>query len=158
MLIFITLVSAVLIIFPDYIPVKYINNKHYGHKNELTYMQKMHIWIRQNTPVEASILTDPMNESFACEAHRSQPCNLKAVIHTPYYYKKWYHLLKLCYGVDILQYENTQFKHILSDKFYDTLAIHPDSVDYILTQNDRCKYMHTLPVVKTIGNVSLLKY
>jgi hypothetical protein len=55
----------------------------------LTDLQKMHFWIKKNTPIDAQILTDVQNTSFACEAQRSQPISYKAVIHEVWFMIEW---------------------------------------------------------------------
>jgi hypothetical protein len=66
-------------------------------KSDLTLM---HEWIKQNTPVDALMLSFPGDDSFLCEAQRPMPVAFKAIIHEPWFMNKWYDDFKSFYSLN----------------------------------------------------------
>ncbi|MFN5024381.1 MAG: DUF6798 domain-containing protein [Bacteroidota bacterium] len=83
-----------------YLPVEKLRSRYQIGTYEHTDLQRMHEWIRLNTPVDAMCIADPSDDSFSCEAQRSMPVNYKAVVHDKKYMLMWWERMKLFYGVD----------------------------------------------------------
>lgn len=63
-------------------------------QKELT---EVHLWIAQNTPKDALFATFASNESFICEAKRSQFVAWNPIIHEPWFIIEWYYRFRELY-------------------------------------------------------------
>ena len=85
---------------------------------EKSDLQQMHEWIRENTPVHAVFLVPPDDDSFACEARRSQVTGFKAIIHEPRFLIPWYTDIVKAYGVDSARVgQNTNAAEMMLNKY-----------------------------------------
>lgn len=64
-------------------------------------LEKMHVWISQNTAINAVFLTFPNDDSFLCEAKRSLSVAYKGVIHQPDFLLPWHEKMKDIYGIEL---------------------------------------------------------
>lgn len=84
----------------------------YSEKEERFYflgnktLREAHHWIRNHTETTALILSSPFDDSFACEAKRSQPVNYKAIIHEPAFLLDWKQRMQKYYQLDFTQVTN----------------------------------------------------
>ena len=63
-----------------------------------TDLQKMHLWIRENTPPETLVLIPPDDDSYLCEAQRGTPVAWKGIIHESWFLVPWYADFVSVYG------------------------------------------------------------
>jgi hypothetical protein len=114
-------------------------------KSDLTLL---HEWVEKNTDVNAIILTAPSDNSFACEAKRSQPISFKAIIHEPGFMLRWYALVKEVYGTSI---EDTKGNRAVSianslykERNYKEHIIIPITINYRIDNIQTCQYIDNL--------------
>ena len=122
-----------------------------------TDIQKMHAFIKENTPKDARFLIPIDNESFTSEAQRSAIASFKAVVHEPYFFVKWKKVLEQFYQVDFNSNASPKMQAIENYRNnYDTLQF----VDYDY-RIDNIKESSIIPQlknrVKTIGDWTLTK-
>jgi hypothetical protein len=60
-------------------------------------LSEVHQWIAVNTPKDAFFATFASNESFICEAQRSQFVAWNPIIHEPWYINEWYYRFRELY-------------------------------------------------------------
>lgn len=78
------------------------------HKSDLTLM---HEWIKDSIPSDKIILSFPEDDSFLCEAQHPTPVAWKAIIHEPWFLKKWHHdFISLYHIEEPIRWEKTDFK------------------------------------------------
>lgn len=75
-------------------------------------LEKMHIWIAQNSSKNAVFLTFPNDDSFLCEAKRSLPVAYKGVIHQPDFLLPWHEKMKNIYGIGL---SNEKCRNIIDE-------------------------------------------
>ena len=68
---------------------------------ELTDLERMHHWIKENTENDALILIPPNDNSFTCQAKRSVPIHYTAIVHEPKFMLDWYAWYRDIYGVSL---------------------------------------------------------
>lgn len=99
-----------------------------------TSLEEMHLWITNNTPLDALFLNDPADNSFACEAKRSQAIAFTAIVHKPSFMYRWMDDIETYYGASLNDLRNGNPKQVLHDRFYHKLkkAEIPNNIDYLL--------------------------
>lgn len=87
-------------------------------------LERMHLWIRENTPKEAVFISFASDASFLCEARRSLVVAYKGIIHTPEFMLPWYQKMLAVYRAPVV--ENVCQQNVMSraDSAY---ALLPDS-------------------------------
>jgi hypothetical protein len=116
-------------------------------KNDLTLM---HEWIEKNTDINSIILTEPADNSFACEAKRSQPVSFKAIIHEPGFMLKWYTLVKEVYGItveDVIPKKDKAMKlanSLYKERNYKEHITIPITINYRIDNVQTCQYIDNL--------------
>lgn len=116
-------------------------------KNDLTLM---HEWIEKNTDINAVVLTAPADNSFACEAKRSQPISFKAIIHEPGFMLKWYALVKEVYGITVEDVIPKKEKAMIvanslyKERNYKEHITMPITINYRLDNVQTCQYIDNL--------------
>lgn len=129
-------------------------------KSDLTLM---HEWIEKNTDINAIILTAPADDSFACEAKRSQPVSFKAIIHEPGFMLKWYDLVKEIYGITVEDAKGKKAMNVANSLYkernYKEHITQPITINYRLDNAQTCQYINNLgTVVHTQGNWVLTQF
>ena len=122
-----------------------------------TDLQKLHCFIKENTPKESRFLIPIDNESFTSEAQRSTVASFKAVVHEPYFFMKWQKVLEQYYLVDFKSNTSPKMQAIQNYcNNYDTLQFL--YYDYRI---DNIKESKIIPQInnriKTIGDWTLSK-
>lgn len=118
-----------------------------------TDVQRMHEYIRNNTPVDAVFITYPRDDSFLCEAQRSLVTGYKGIIHEQQWILNWYktysgiyHLTDSEAEVNLLQSADVNFQ--LNHNC-------PGNFDgYMLLETNTNP---ALPVIHKEGNLLLVK-
>jgi len=85
-----SMVVLLIILNSQYIPIERLKYRYHIGNYPITNLERMHTWIKMNTPVDAVILTSPDDDSFLCEAQRSMPIGWKAIVHEPFFLLPWY--------------------------------------------------------------------
>ena len=94
------LIMPLMILNGSILPYEKLKSRYQIGDYEKSDLQQMHMWIRENTPVNAVFLVPPDDDSFACEARRSQVTGFKAIVHEPRFLIPWYSDIVKAYGVD----------------------------------------------------------
>lgn len=87
--------------------------------------QKMHVYIRNNTPVDCCVLSTPDDDGFLCEAQRPTPVAWKGIIHEPWFMMNWYTEFRTAYGNGNSLSEATLNYRLIPDSLIN-LRIKPD--------------------------------
>lgn len=89
------------------LPVLWILQGHLRHDTPLSFdhrtdeqkeLTALHRWIADSTPVDALFATYASNESFICEAKRSQYVAWNPIVHEPWFLLEWYNRFSEMYG------------------------------------------------------------
>jgi hypothetical protein len=89
------------------LPVLWILQSHFRYDTPLSFdhrtdeqkeLTELHRWIADSTPVEALFATYATNESFICEARRSQYVAWNPIVHEPWFLLQWYERFGAMYG------------------------------------------------------------
>ncbi len=108
-----------------------------------TALTEMHLWIEANIPIDALFLNDPTDNSFACEAKRSQAIAYTAIVHKPTFMYRWLEKVEKYYGCDIDDLRNGKPKEVMHQHFYLKLnqAQIEEDVDYLLVDKNELKLL-----------------
>lgn len=87
----------------------------YYKKSDLTLV---HEWIKVNTPKDALFVVPPDDNSFSCEAQRSQVIGYKAIVHSPEFMKEWYEKMNEIYGYLPLKVESVPVTKYLKQLYH----------------------------------------
>ncbi len=125
----------------------------------VTDLQKMHVWIRENTAVEKTFVIPPDDDRFLCEAQRSVPVAWKGIIHEPWFLIPWYRSFKMVYG-------NAPLDAVMPEYAVAVYRSRPDSLIQLLVKPDFRLMDLSIPgpalpdsqVVHREGNMVLLRF
>ena len=142
-----------------YIPLHYFQVRYHVGNYIQSDLEKMHDWIRVNTPVDCLVLTSPYDDSFLCEAQRSMPVGFKAIVHEPFFLIPWYQKFKYAY------HNNEPFKEVnIRQPATDYYNLHPPLPSSVLHWDYRIADLKKgvmLPALETIvhqeNNLALVK-
>jgi hypothetical protein len=94
------------------LPVLWILQSHVRHDTPLSFdhrtdeqkeLTDLHRWIADSTPVDALFATYATNESFICEAKRSQYVAWNPIVHEPWFLLQWHERFSELYGNPFLE-------------------------------------------------------
>lgn len=124
-----------------------------GNRN-LTDLERMHVWIAENTPKDAMILAPPEDNGFSCQAKRPMPIHFLAIIHEPGFMLPWYRKIREVYGTGLEDIGERNAREIASER-YSTVnyrgAAFP--IAYRLDNLHECRFVSELgPVVHREGD------
>jgi hypothetical protein len=133
---------CVIMLFADYLPMKKLHGKYDLPYHIPTDKERMHVWIKQHTPVEAVFLAAPDDDSFACEAQRSLIIGYKAIVHEPGFLINWYQVFSTIYGVNLVDIRkgnaiDLAVQNYNTRKFVGNMQT---AIDYRLVNTLACQY------------------
>jgi len=141
------------------IPVAALQDRYQVGDYNKTDLTLMHEWINKNTPVDARMISFPMDESFLCEAQRPMPVAWKAIIHEPWFMTRWYTDFILCYHMkDVVKWQRTDVKEIATESygtFNNNRFFKMIGVKYRLDDTATCKLNDLGKVVHVEGRYML---
>jgi hypothetical protein len=108
----------------------------YGQINRKSISTETHVWIKENTPVNALFLAPPNDYSFNCEAQRSTAINYKAIVHETNYLIAWKNAMEKYYEMDFTKIEKLDCLPTAVRCFYNIdFSKYPNQeIDYILLE------------------------
>jgi len=112
-------------------------------------LEKMHLWIAENTPKDAMILVSPDNTSFACQAKRPMPVHFHAIIHTPQFMLPWYEDIEEVYGVGLDDIGTENARQLATERYAQrnyTGNSHP--IRFRMDNVETCRFLGDLGPVK----------
>lgn len=119
-----------------------IGNRH------MTDLERMHIWIRENTPKDALVLVSPDNNGFSCQARRPMPVHFHAIIHSPEFMLPWYAKVRDVYDVSLADIGVTNARQLATERFAEKQYrgdVFP--INYRLDNIETCKFLQDLGAV-----------
>lgn len=125
-------------------------------KSDLTLM---HEWIKDSIPEDKIILSFPQDDSFLCEAQHPTPVAWKAIIHEPWFLKKWHHdfvtLYHIQQPVEWIKSDQKQLAEEGYNHFYSKQLMSAYHIAYRLDDITQSKVINHYSVVHQQGNYVL---
>ena len=130
-----------------YLPESYQHKYMVGNR-VYSDLEKMHLWITENTSKDISVLVSPDNNAFACQAKRSVPIHFQAIIHEPFFMLPWYEDFTEIYGVSIENLEGVDAR-VQAVKLYQIRNYRKaeKNIDYRLDNLETCQFAEDLGFV-----------
>lgn len=142
-----------------YLPESY-HHKYMVGNRVYSDLEKMHLWIAENTPKDISVLVSPDCNAFGCQAKRSMPIHFQAIIHEPFFMMPWYEDFKDIYGVSVDNLEGIDARaHAV--KLYQTRNYRgaQKQIDYRLDNLETCQFTEELgPILHQEGSWVLTQF
>lgn len=159
----ISMVAAVILLLAitnsTYLPQKYQHRYMIGNRS-LTDLERMYLWINEQTPKDVVILTSPNDNGFSCQAKRSMPSHWQAIMHQSFFIIEWYEDFSEIYGVSLQNLKGTdpraQAVELYATRNYRGAKKH---IDYRLDDLRTCQFTNELgPIVHQQGDWVLTEF
>ncbi|MCF8276229.1 MAG: hypothetical protein K9J17_05785 [Flavobacteriales bacterium] len=142
-----------------YLPEKFQHKYVVGNRVQ-TDLEKMHLWIADNTAKDVTVLVSPVDDSFSCEAKRSMPIHFRAIIHEPFFMLPWYEDFKEIYGVSLDNIEGIDARENAIKRYenrnYRGTSKH---IDLRLDNLETCQFSSELgPIIHQQGSLVLTEF
>ena len=130
-----------------YLPKKYKHKYMVGNRS-LTDLERMHLWISEQTPKDVVILAPPNNNGFSCQAKRSMPSHWQAIMHQSFFIITWYEDFAEIYGVSLENLKGTDPRahavELYASRNYRGKKKH---IDYRLDNLESCEFASELGTI-----------
>lgn len=142
------------------IPIEKLQGRYMVGNYRPTDLEKLHLWVKDNTPKEAMFLIPPDNSSFAVQAQRSAYVSWQAIIHEPFFMMPWHERFKTAYGVSVSDLGKGDPLQLAKENY----ALRPSQgerlpVQYRIDDLSACRFTDSLgPILHREGNWAVTVY
>lgn len=126
----------------------------------LSDQERMHLWIREQTPKQALFLVSPDNKGFSCQAQRPMPVHFHAIIHSPGFMMPWYAKVKDIYGVGLEDIGSSNARKLATER-YEMVQYKGNAypITFRLDHTEQCRFVDELgPIVHREGPWVLTRF